>query len=176
MPACNDVSGLDPYAFLALIEKKILHPGGLPSTEQMIRLIDFSQAQQVLDIGCGIGSTTIRIALRFRCPVMALDIDKSMLDRARANVRNAGLEGRIVFEQGDMRALPFTDESFEVVTIEAVTLFTGDQLRSAGEAVRVCKRGGTIPDHELVWLEPSHEKLRALFRQEICPGAEFGMR
>lgn len=175
MPACSKIEELDPYTFLALAGKRVLHPGGLQSTEQMIRLAGFTAQRRVLDIGCGVGSTAMQIASRFGCHVTAVDIDRSMLDYAGANVVRAGLGKRITFMQGDMRALPFADASFDIVTIEAVTMFTGDQPRSVGEALRVCRPGGIILDHELVWLEPSHAQLQALFHREICAGAEFEM-
>jgi SAM-dependent methyltransferase len=172
-PACDEVDRLDPYHFLALLGKRVLHPGGGYSTREICRLAGFSGRSRVLDIGCGVGATAIQIASRYGCRVMALDIDERMVSCARANVHAAGLESRIALKQGDMQALPYADNSFDVVTIEAVTMFTGNREQAAGEALRVCRPGGRVLDHELVWLEPGHEDVRRLFHDEICAGAVF---
>jgi len=173
-PACKEVNGLDPYHFLALMGKRVLHPGGGYTTSEICRLAGFSDGAEVIDIGCGVGSTAIQIASRFGCRVTALDIDERMINSARSNVHAAGLVKTISLKQGDMQSLPYADNSFDVVTIEAVTMFTPDRPRAVGEALRVCKPGGRVLDHELVWLEPGHDEVRRLFYEEICAGAVFG--
>jgi cyclopropane fatty-acyl-phospholipid synthase-like methyltransferase len=52
----------------------------------------------VLDVGCGVGTTAIEIARRFRAHVTVIDISALMLARTRANVHAAGLS------QSDRRA------------------------------------------------------------------------
>ena len=61
-----------------------------------------------------------------------------------------GVADRITLKQGDMQALPFRDSVFDVVTIEAVSMFTRDQQASIREAVRVCRPGGYVFDDEFV--------------------------
>jgi SAM-dependent methyltransferase len=172
-PTCDEVNRLDHYHFLALLGKRVLHPGGGYSTGEICRLAGFSDCSHVLDIGCGVGSTAIQIASRFGCRVTALDIDERMINCAKSNVHAAGLMRNIALKQGDMQTLPYADNSFDVVTIEAVTMFTRNRVQAAGEALRVCKPGGRVLDHELVWLEPGHEGARRLFHDEICAGAVF---
>lgn len=172
---CDEVNRLDPYHFLALLGKRVLHPGGGHSTGEICRLAGFSGCFHVLDIGCGVGATAIQIASRFGCRVTALDIDERMVNCARSNVHSAGLTQRIALKQGDMQTLPYADNSFDVVTIEAVTMFTRDRAQAAGEALRVCKPGGLVLDHELVWRERGHEDMRRLFHDEICAGAVFDL-
>jgi SAM-dependent methyltransferase len=174
--SCDDVNTLDPYQFLALLGKRVLHPGGANSTGEICQKAGFTGDSRVLDIGCGVGASAIQIASRFGCQVMALDIDERMINFARSYVHAAGLSGSITFKQGDMQALPFEDNSFDVVIIEAVTMFTHDRAMAACEALRVCKPGGRVLDHELVWLEPGHEDVRRLFHNEICAGAVFDLK
>ena len=64
----------------------------------------------MLDVGCGVGTTAIEIARRFRAHVTVIDISPLMLDRIRANVHAAGLEDRVTVEQG---VRPITDYSAE---------------------------------------------------------------
>jgi hypothetical protein len=64
----------------------------------------------VLDVGCGVGTTAIEIAGRFRAHVTVIAISPLMLARTRANVHAAGLEDRVTVEQG---VRPITDYSAE---------------------------------------------------------------
>jgi cyclopropane fatty-acyl-phospholipid synthase-like methyltransferase len=69
-----EVDELDPYAFFAVLGKRVIHPGGRTATNQLIRKADFEQGQRVLDVGCGVGTTAIEIARRFGTDVTAIDI------------------------------------------------------------------------------------------------------
>ncbi len=164
---------LDPYTLMAVLGKKVIRPGGRVSTETIFRMAGFRADQNVLDIGCGVGTTAIQIAARFGCRVTAVDIDKLMLEYARKNIRGAAVTDRITLEQGDIQALPFSDDTFDAVTIEAVSMFTRDQQRSIQEAVRVCRPGGYVFDHEFVWARPPPADLRHIFDSLVCPGMSF---
>jgi ubiquinone/menaquinone biosynthesis C-methylase UbiE len=50
----------------------------------------------------------------------------------------------MVFQQADAEALPFRDESFDVVLSSFGVMFTPDHVRAASEMMRVCRRGGRI--------------------------------
>ncbi len=99
-----DVKSLDPYTFLAVLGKRVIHPGGRRSTEELFSLAQLQAKQKALDVGCGVGTTAIEMARRFGVAVTALDISPIMLDRARRNVQRIGLEREIEVEQGDILA------------------------------------------------------------------------
>jgi ubiquinone/menaquinone biosynthesis C-methylase UbiE len=139
-----DVKSLDPYTFLAVLGKRVIHPGGRRSTEELFTLARMRAGQQALDVGCGVGTTAIEMARRFRVAVTAVDISPIMLERARSNVRRVSLERDIEVEQGDILALRFLDGTFDRVIAEAVTMFV-DRQRAARELVRVCRPGGMVP-------------------------------
>jgi ubiquinone/menaquinone biosynthesis C-methylase UbiE len=164
---------LDPYTLLAVLGKRVIRPGGRGSSETIFRMADFQAGQKVLDIGCGVGATAIEIACRFGCHVTAVDIDKRMVEYARKNIRGAGVADRITLKQCDMQALPFADHVFDVVTIEAVSMFTPHQQASIQEAVRVCRPGGYVFDHEFVWAKSPPVDLRHVFDAMVCPGMSF---
>jgi cyclopropane fatty-acyl-phospholipid synthase-like methyltransferase len=166
------VERLDPYAFMAVIGKRIIHPGGRRSTEELFRFADFRTGQRILDIGAGVGTTAIDVAARFGCETMAVDIDPLMLSRADANVRAAGVGSRVVVEKGDIQSLRFPDGSFDTVMIEAVTMFV-DRAKAAQEAVRVCRPNGLVIDHEFIYRRPPTPEVRRIFEGEVCPGIRF---
>lgn len=168
----NDVQALDPYAFLAVIGKRVIHPGGRHATEDLFRHADFQADQQVLDVGCGVATTAIAMTRRFGVQVTAADISPLMRARALANVRAAGREGWISVEEADITALPYPDNAFDRVVAEAVTMFV-ERAHAAHELVRVCRPGGRVLATEFLWRKPPTAEARQIFLGEVCPGMTF---
>ncbi len=167
-----DVRSLDPYTFLAVLGKRVIHPGGRRSTEELFDLAQVQSGQKVLDVGCGVGTTAIQLARRFGITVTAIDISPIMLERARSNVRRTGLERDIEVEQGDILALRFPNGTFDRVVAEAVTMFV-DRQRAAKELVRVCRPGGMVLATEFFWRRPPTEEAREIFLGQVCPGMQL---
>lgn len=99
---------------------------------------------RVLDVPCGGG-----VALRGLTPgqgveYVAVDISPTMLERTAAAARRRGLADQVDPQVADVEALPYDDDSFDLVVS-----FTGlhcfpDPLRAIIEMVRVLKPGGAI--------------------------------
>jgi SAM-dependent methyltransferase len=167
-----EVERLDPYAFFAVLGKRVIHPGGRTATDALIRRADFQAGQQVLDVGCGVGTTAIRVASSLGAQVTAVDVAPMMLERATANVRSAGLRERVTIQHGDICDLFFHDGSFDRVVAEAVTMFV-DRPRATHELVRVCKPGGRVLATEFYWRKPPTPEARHIFLDVVCPGMQF---
>lgn len=157
---------------MAVLGKRFIHPGGRRSTEELFQRADFQPEQQVLDVGCGVGTTAIQIASRFGAQVTAVDISPLMLERAQAKVRAAGLEDKVRVQNGDIMALQFPDGSFDRIVAEAVTMFV-NRPRAAKELVRVCRPGGRVLATEFLWRKPPTPEARQIFLGEVCPGLNF---
>jgi SAM-dependent methyltransferase len=168
----DEIEQLDPYAFFAVLGKRVIHPGGRAATDELIRRANFEADQHVLDVGCGVGTTAIRIARGFGASVTAVDIAPLMLERAAASVDRAGLSNRIAVEDGDICALRFADGTFDRVVAESVTMFV-DRPRATRELVRVCKSGGRVLATEFYWRKPPTPEARHLFLGVVCPGMQF---
>ena len=105
-----------------------------------------SAGDRVLDCGAGTGSTALAAAARVgrAGAVVLFDISEEMLGVARRKADRAGLGARLTFRTGDMTALPFEDDSFDVVlsTYSLCPLY--DPGLGAREMYRVVKPGGRI--------------------------------
>lgn len=168
----EEVAALDPYALMAVLGKKVIHPGGRKSTQKLLKLAQLGPEHRVLEIGCGVGTTAIEIASRYGCHVTAVDIDPLMLERAQAAVDEAGLGDRVQIMQGDIQALPFPDEFADRVIVEAVTMFVDKQL-AINEVKRVCVSGGLVLDHEFVYQTTPPAEVKQIVEGEICGGISF---
>lgn len=169
--SAQQVSALDPYAFLAVLGKRVIHPGGRESTGRLLEWAALKPGERVLDIGCGVGTTAIRIARETGADVVAADISPLMRERALRNVGRSGVD-RVRVEVADILALPYDDNSFDCVVAEAVTMFV-DRDRAAKELARVCKPGGRVLATEFCWRRPPTAEAREIFVGKVCPGMQF---
>lgn len=170
--AGTEIDRLDPYKFMAVLGKKVIHPGGRASTEQILNRARITAESSVLDVGCGVATTALEIARRFGAHVSAVDIAPLMLDRAEANVARSGLTHLVSVEPGDILNLAYPNDAFDVVIAEAVTMFV-DRDRAASELARVAKPGGRILATEFFWRRAPTPEAKEVFLGQVCPGLEF---
>jgi SAM-dependent methyltransferase len=171
--APGQISDLDPYKFMAVIGKRVIHPGGRASTEALLRRAQITGSAWVLDVGCGVATTAIEIARRHGAQVTAAaDISPLMLERAEANTRAAGVADLVTVTSADIMALPFDDAAFDVVIAEAVTMFT-DRPKAAAELARVTRPGGRVLATEFYWRKPPTPEAREIFLGQVCPDMHF---
>ncbi|HWH93863.1 MAG TPA: class I SAM-dependent methyltransferase [Baekduia sp.] len=108
-----------------------------PTYEEAIRRLDLRPGQRVLDIGCGSGAF-LALAAGRGAHVCGLDASDALLERARDRVPAAELL------QGDMNALPFADDTFDVVTGFNAFFFAQDMAGALREAARVARGRGSV--------------------------------
>jgi len=109
--------------------------------EELCEALDLRSGQKVLDVAAGNGNVSLAAARRW-CDVVATDYVPELLERARARAAAEHLD--IEFREADAEALPFADDSFDVVVSTFGVMFTADHERAAAEMVRVCRKGGKI--------------------------------
>lgn len=108
---------------------------------QVIEWLGLTKDELILDMCCGAGRHTIALA-RKQFYLVGFDLSKVLLSKAQ---EDAG-ELPISFVLGDMRAMPFVDDSFHVI----LNLFTSfgyfptdeDNQKVFAEIARVLKPGG----------------------------------
>jgi ubiquinone/menaquinone biosynthesis C-methylase UbiE len=140
------------------------HFGGYAATDELYELCHLGEAQEVLDVGCGIGVGPVYIAKRYSCRVMAIDLSDKMLSWAQKRARREGFADRISFRQADVRQLPFEDGRFDAVIVESVLAFVVDKQAAIQELIRVTRPGGYVGVNESYWTEqPSAQVLADSF-------------
>jgi SAM-dependent methyltransferase len=120
------------------------------------------EGARVLEVGCGPGHLSIRLARQHGLHTTALDLDPAMIERARANADRAGegFGGLPSFLVGDVASLPFPDGSFDVVVSTMSMHHWADPAAGLAEIARVLRPGARA----LVWdfrpgYVPLHGKL-----------------
>ena len=105
-----------------------------------------SAGANVLDCGCGTGSTGI-LAARKVGPtghVTCFDLSEDMLALAKQKAHDAAVTDRVTFQTGDILQLPYPDGSFDVVLSTYSLCPVYDPGQGALELYRVLARGGRL--------------------------------
>jgi SAM-dependent methyltransferase len=104
---------------------------------------------RVLEVGCGPGHLSIRLARKHGLDVTGVDLDQAMIERARANAGRSedGDERGPSFIVGDVAALPFPDESFDLVLSTMSMHHWADPTAGLSEIDRVLRPGARA----LIW-------------------------
>ncbi|WFU73727.1 MULTISPECIES: class I SAM-dependent methyltransferase [unclassified Bradyrhizobium] len=109
--------------------------------EQLCEALDIRAGSKVLDVAAGNGNATLAAARRW-CDVTSTDYVPALLKRGQE--RAAADHLTVEFREADAEALPFADNSYDVVLSTFGVMFTPDQDKAASELARVCKSGGKI--------------------------------
>lgn len=109
----------------------------------MQEIVEFGRwrGRAVLEVGCGVGVATARFA-RAGANVWAVDFSRSAVALTRSRLASEGLAGQVL--TADAEALPFTDDSFDLVFSWGVIHHTRCPEAAAAEIQRVCRRGGHV--------------------------------
>lgn len=100
-------------------------------------------AIRILDLGCGTGQITRRLARRYpQARIVGVDILEENLARARAD--NMALEGRVHYERGDAFALAFDDAAFDLVVCRHLSQAVPGFEQVLEEITRVLRPGGWL--------------------------------
>ena len=147
---------LTPQAIYEMVAelgfRKYFHFGGFKATQQLIELLPLDRTKTILEAGCASGKSACYLARTFGCRVVGVDLLPGMVERARERGRREGVEGRVEFRVGDAQALPFEDDTFDIVMGEFIIGLVTDKQKALSEYRRVAKPGGVIGLNEATWI------------------------
>jgi ubiquinone/menaquinone biosynthesis C-methylase UbiE len=109
-------------------------------TADLPQRADGAHPADVLEVAPGPGYLAIEMARTGRCQVTGLDISRTMVDIARQNAQEAGLD--IEFRQGDATRMPFEAESFDLIVCQAAFKNFAQPAAAIAEMYRVLRSPG----------------------------------
>jgi SAM-dependent methyltransferase len=115
------------------------------ATEAVLEAAQLRPGMRVLDLASGVGDPSLFVAEAVGPSghVVATDLGPGMIGLAEELARARGLRN-IEFRVANVEALPFPDESFDVVTCRFGVMFFPDQPKAFRECLRILKRGGRV--------------------------------
>ncbi|WP_135075826.1 metalloregulator ArsR/SmtB family transcription factor [Terasakiella sp. SH-1] len=123
-------------------EIRALHADDKEVETILLETLAPDQTQDFLDIGTGTGRMMEVFSPHIR-QGWGIDLSSEMLSIARANLEEGGY-GNCAVRQGDMYQVPFSAESFDLVSIYQVLHYTDEPSRAIAEASRVLRSGGKL--------------------------------
>ncbi|TAL02801.1 MAG: class I SAM-dependent methyltransferase [Rhodospirillaceae bacterium] len=108
--------------------------------DQLEGLVLRTPRSTVLDLGCGSGHVSLRLA-QWVAQVTAYDLADGMLDAVRREASRLG-RNNIVCQRGPVESLPFADATFDVVVSRFSVHHWHDVAAGLRDARRVLKPGG----------------------------------
>lgn len=136
----------EPYVGFGNVEAR----NGLQASVEiplMLRLLDPPRGVRVLEVGCGRG-VALPVLTHALAPrsITGLDVDASLLAVARERLQSSGVGARLV--EGDVRAMPLDDASFDLVidfgTCYHVAAGVDGSAAALREIARVLRPGGLL--------------------------------
>ena len=140
------------------------HPGGENLSATLARSLSLKPGQTVLDVACGVGTTSRLMSKQLGLCATGLDFSKINVgkaealstDQAQSNTPDAGEAtplfppGELKFVEGSADDLPFDDGQFDGVVCECAVSTFADQAKAAREFFRVLKPGGVFGMTDMV--------------------------
>jgi tocopherol O-methyltransferase len=102
------------------------------------------QAQNILDVGCGIGGSTLYLAQKFNAQAEGVTLSPLQQQRAIEKATMANLDQNVKFKVANALELPYNDDSFDLVWSLESGEHMPDKKQFLQECYRVLQPGGKL--------------------------------
>lgn len=125
-------------------EKKNRRQAQIDLIEELLIWAGVGNAENILDVGCGIGGSSLYLAQKFNASATGITLSPVQAKRATQRAQEADLTSRVRFEVADALEMPFPDDSFDFVWSMESGEHMPDKAKFLAECYRVLKPGGTF--------------------------------
>ncbi len=113
--------------------------------EELLQWSGVQQAEDILDVGCGIGGSSLYLAQKFNARVTGITLSPVQASRAAERATEANyLNTQASFQVADAQNMPFADNSFDLVWSLESGEHMPDKTKFMQECYRVLKPGGKL--------------------------------
>ncbi|MBO3752740.1 methyltransferase domain-containing protein [Streptosporangiaceae bacterium NEAU-GS5] len=148
-------------------------PRPLVTRRLLLSTLDPQPGERILEVGPGTGQYSLPVSRQLG-PAGTLDIldtRRQTLDRATSRARRAGV-GTISPAVGDVRTLPYSDETFDAAYLVTILGDIPDRAPALRELHRVIRPGGRVVFGETM-ADPDWVSPQALRREAAAAGFHF---
>ncbi|MBD2067428.1 methyltransferase domain-containing protein [Leptolyngbya sp. FACHB-671] len=121
-------------------ERKERRQAQIDLIEELLKWGEVREAEQILDVGCGIGGSSLYLAEKFGAIATGITLSPVQANRATERATAAGINAN--FQVADALNMPFPDQSFDLVWSLESGEHMPDKTKFLQECYRVLKPGG----------------------------------
>jgi tocopherol O-methyltransferase len=125
-------------------EKKDRRQAQIDLIEEVLNWAGVEHAKEILDVGCGIGGSSLYLAQKFNARAVGITLSPVQASRATERAQEAGLATDVQFQVADALDMPFADDTFDFVWSMESGEHMPDKEKFLQECYRVLKPGGTF--------------------------------
>ena len=116
-----------------------------PEQDMFLPWLDLSTGKKLLDVACGSGGPTLRIAATTGCSVVGIDLNEHAISTAKSLASQRNLKERAEFRVVNAsQPLPFADASFDAITCIDAINHLPDRPSVIAKWARLLKPGGRL--------------------------------
>ncbi len=112
--------------------------------EELLKWAGVQKAENILDVGCGIGGSSLHLAEKFHAQATGVTLSPVQAARATQRAQDLNLGSQAHFQVADAQAIPFGDNSFDLVWALESGEHMPDKTKFMQECYRVLKPGGML--------------------------------
>ena len=125
-------------------EQKERRTAQIDLIEEVLQWSEVQQAENILDVGCGIGGSSLYLAEKFNANATGITLSPVQAGRASERAIEFGLQDRTNFQVADALNMPFEDNSFDLVWSLESGEHMPEKQKFLQECYRVLKPGGKL--------------------------------
>jgi tocopherol O-methyltransferase len=158
-------------------DKKDRRQAQIDLIEELLSWAGVETAEKILDVGCGIGGSSLYLAEKFHAQATGITLSPVQAARATERAQEKGLSGKSQFIVANAQAMPFDDNTFDLVWSLESGEHMPDKTKFMQECYRVLKPGGTFimvtwchrPTDELPLSADEQKHLEDIYRVYCLP-------
>ncbi|HLO84318.1 MAG TPA: methyltransferase domain-containing protein [Nostocaceae cyanobacterium] len=145
--------------------------------EELLSWANVKKAKHILDVGCGIGGSSLYLADKFDAQATGITLSPVQAKRATERAEAAKLNHRSQFLVANALEMPFADQTFDLVWSLESGEHMPDKTKFLQECYRVLKPGGTLilatwchrPTDDLPLTQDEQRHLQAIYNVYCLP-------
>jgi ubiquinone/menaquinone biosynthesis C-methylase UbiE len=137
-------------------------------TQKAYEIIPKINKPIILDIGCGPGLQTVKLAKLSNGTIYAIDNHQPFLDQLKKTAKEKNLINRIKIINKSMLKMDFPEDFFDIIWSEGSIFIIGFE-RGLNEWKKYIKKDGYLAVHEMAWLKSNPPKEIKDYFDEVYP-------
>lgn len=137
-------------------------------TQKAFEMIPVIKQPKILDIGCGPGMQTIKLAKLSDGEIIGIDIFQQYLDQLKVSIEKENLKDRVKAVNQSMFEIKYPEEFFDIIWAEGSIFVIGFE-KGLSKWKKYIKPNGYLAVHEMTWLKNNPPKEISDYWESVYP-------